>query len=622
MKKKRKKHTTNSVWLNLAYIAAGVFIFLVSFIGFSARWGLTTWGELDIDEIIFQLQAPLTGTGNGMIGDYIVKSILPTAAVMIIYILGLRLLKNKKVRKCFVCACLLAALAAGVVTRNYIWKRLKVSEWIVNQGNESTFIEENYIDPRSVKLTFPEKKRNLVYIYLESMETTFADRESGGGFESNVIPELTSLAVSGEDFSGSDPSLNGGYVYTGSTNTMSAIFTHSTGLPLKVDIGNNQMDTQDSFFPKVTAIGDLLEEEGYRQVFLLGSNATFGGRRLYFKDHGDFEIRDYEYAKKNGLIPSDYKVFWGYEDEKLFSFARDTLDELSADDKPFNLTILTVDTHFEDGYVCRLCGNEFGDNQYANVMACSSRQVGEFIDWLSQQDYYKDTTVVLTGDHKTMDTDYCSDVDPDYQRRTYTAFINAAAEPADPSVSRVYSTQDTFPTTLAAMGVQIEGERLALGTNLFSSKQTLTEEYGLDIIENEIARRSSFLRELEQINTNSAAMKKRVKESMKGTVEIISYDQNTGIATVKITAPKLYLAIHHMEAEYKEKGSRKKDIAELNLKEGTGMTYIGTLDLSGWETAEGEVTIDIYLKDGSKYEDVVTESIGDLIQAMDSEESQ
>ena len=616
------RHNNNSFLHRLVYIAAGLFIFLVSFIGFSARWGLTTWGELDIDEIIFQLQAPLAGTGNGMIRDYIVKAVLPTAAVMVFYILGLRLLKNKKLRIGFLCVCLLAALTAGVMTRNYVWKRLKVSEWIVNQENESTFIEENYVDPQSVRLTFPEKKRNLVYIYLESMETTFADRESGGAFESNVIPELTSLAVSGEDFSGSDPSLNGGYVYTGSTNTMSAIFTHSTGLPLKVDIGNNQMDTQDSFFPKVTAIGDILEEEGYRQVFLLGSNATFGGRRLYFKEHGNFEIRDYEYAKKKGLIPSDYKVFWGYEDEKLFTYARDTLDELAAGDKPFNLTILTVDTHFEDGYVCGLCGNEFGDNQYANVMACSSRQVGEFIDWLSQQDYYKDTTVVLTGDHKTMDTDYCKDVDPQYQRRTYTAFINSAVEPADPSASRIYSTQDTFPTTLAAMGVQIDGERLALGTNLFSSQQTLTEEFGLDTMNNEISRRSAFLRELEQINTNSEAMKKRVKRLMEDAVEITSYDQNTGMAEVQVTAPKLYMAIHHMEAEYKEKGHLKKSIAELTLLEGTDNKYVGTLDLSGWKTTEGEITINIYLKDGSKFENASSASIGDLIQTMDSGGSQ
>ena len=45
--------------------------------------------------------------------------------------------------------------------------------------------------------------------------------------------------------------------------------------------------------------------------------------------------------------------------------------ELAAGEQPFNLTLLTVDTHFEDGYKCRLCDDRFGDNQYANAIACS-----------------------------------------------------------------------------------------------------------------------------------------------------------------------------------------------------------------------------------------------------------
>ena len=35
-----------------------------------------------------------------------------------------------------------------------------------------------------------------------------------------------------------------------------------------------------------------------------------------------------------------------------------------------------------------------------------------------------------------------------------------------------------FPTTLAAMGFEIEGERLGLGTNLFSRVPTLCEKMG------------------------------------------------------------------------------------------------------------------------------------------------
>ena len=35
-----------------------------------------------------------------------------------------------------------------------------------------------------------------------------------------------------------------------------------------------------------------------------------------------------------------------------------------------------------------------------------------------------------------------------------------------------------FPTMLASIGVKIEGERLGLGTNLFSDKPTIMEENG------------------------------------------------------------------------------------------------------------------------------------------------
>ncbi len=37
--------------------------------------------------------------------------------------------------------------------------------------------------------------------------------------------------------------------------------------------------------------------------------------------------------------------------KKLFSVAKEKLGSFKQDD-PFNLTMLTVDTHFEDGYVC------------------------------------------------------------------------------------------------------------------------------------------------------------------------------------------------------------------------------------------------------------------------------
>ena len=89
------------------------------------------------------------------------------------------------------------------------WNKLDISGYVDNQSEVSTFIEDNYVDPRSVTLTIPDKKKNLIYIFLESVEMTYADKEDGGAFEENVIPDLTELAQENEDFSGDSNQLNG-----------------------------------------------------------------------------------------------------------------------------------------------------------------------------------------------------------------------------------------------------------------------------------------------------------------------------------------------------------------------------------------------------------------------------
>ena len=51
---------------------------------------------------------------------------------------------------------------------------------------------------------------------------------------------------------------------------------------------------------------------------------------------------------------------------------------------------------------------------------------------------------------------------------------------------------DMFPTTLASIGADIEGDRLGLGTNLFSDKQTIPEIIGLDEFNNELSKGSNY----------------------------------------------------------------------------------------------------------------------------------
>ena len=117
---------------------------------------------------------------------------------------------------------------------------------------------------------------------------------------------------------------------------------------------------------------------------------------------------------------------------------KEELQELSKGDQPFNLSILTVDTHFEDGHYCPHCTRKFGSNKYANIMDCSSTMVYNFVRWIQKQDFYENTTIIITGDHPTMDRDFCDDVPETYLRKTFTAIINPAAQTADRSRRREF----------------------------------------------------------------------------------------------------------------------------------------------------------------------------------------
>ena len=493
-----------------------VCVAFAALLSFTLKWALSFWANLTMEEIVYHLTSPLEGTGDDIMMKFYMSALIPAIIVLIAVIVLFVVIRKwreqwfmRAVAITFVLTCIVTGLAF-----NYGWTTLKGDEYLKNQSITSSFIEDNYVDPKAVKLTFPKKKRNLIYIFLESVEVTFSDKENGGGFEFNCIPELTELAQQNEDFSGTSKKLNGGHVEPGTTFTMGGMFAQTCGLPLQVGLkaqimdvrgSMNEMYTQEHFFPGITTIGDILDAEGYNNVLFIGSDAVFGGRKLYFREHGNYEIDDLYYAINRNWL-EDKENSWGFCDWRLFPQAMERLNELAEEDEPFNLTMLTLDTHFEDGIRCQNCKEEFSGNTYADVFACSSRRVNDFISWCKEQDWYENTTIVLSGDHTTMDADFCESVEKDYPRRTYTCYINADADLEETIRERSYTTFDDFPTTLAAMGVEIEGDRLGLGTNLFSTEDTLYEAYG-DEMDTELNRRSLFMEQVSEFDPNTKAYK-------------------------------------------------------------------------------------------------------------------
>ena len=386
---------------------------------------------------------------------------------------------------------LLFSLIVLLLSIRYVYTNFNLDNYF-NPNRKTNFFDIYYTDPNNIKIEPPKEKQNLIYIYVESLETSLFSNKNGGNFKSSIIPNLEKLAQENINFSMNDK-LGGAYAATGSTWTIAALVSSTSGTPLKLPSGLGNLYTgYGEFLPGVYSLGDVLNDNGYQNYLMIGSDAEFAGRKDYFKYHGNYNIKDYVYAKEKELIDEDYYVWWGYEDSKLFNFAKDELTEISKNDEPFNFTMLTADTHFSDGYVDKNCQNIY-DYKYLNSYHCSDSMISDFIKWIQKQDFYKNTTIVITGDHLSMQANITDMFDEnDYDRDVYNVFINAKASTKN-TKNRIFTTFDFYPTTLAALGFKINGDRLGLGTNLFSDRPTLAEEIGdLEKFNIEISKNSTY----------------------------------------------------------------------------------------------------------------------------------
>ena len=365
-------------------------------------------------------------------------------------------------------------------------KLIELDDYINNINNISTVFEDYYVDGSKVDVEFPNKKRNLIFLVVESLESSNVSILNGGKVEDSYSPYLEKLALKYTNFSSTDKI--GGLTQVSNTSyTIAGLVSHTAGIPLKTPVDWNTYKSNGSSLSGAYSIGEVLEDNGYKNYFMLGSDANYGGRKQYFEQHGNYEIYDYYWAIKQGKISGNYKVWWGYEDLKLYDYAKDKLLEISKKDEPFNFTMLTADTHFTDGYMDKECQNKFS-NVYANSFYCADYKIGKFIEWVQKQDFYDNTTIVIVGDHLVVQEGLYKD---NSDRYIYNVIINSALS-TDKNKNRIATHFDMYPTTLAALGAKIDGDRMGLGVNLYSDKETLIEQVGAEYLNIELLKKSIF----------------------------------------------------------------------------------------------------------------------------------
>lgn len=499
-KSRRKKSALATEIISVILFALGVTFF------YATLWGKKSFGDVMADQLIINMMSPFGDGDSGVYYDFVEDVLLYVIlwttlfALVAFFKLRVNYVKGKKiitvfsdVSKRIVCILVsLVILGSGIY---YCAKEFHLKQLYYSYAVESEVFDDLYVDPETTDIKFPEKKRNLIHIYLESMENSYLSKDLGGYDDTNYMPELTKLSYEGFTFSDNDTKFGGPQQATGTTWSVASMVNMTTGLPMKVPATQNHYGSKDNFLPGAYTLGEILEKEGYEQTVMFGANASFGGLNYYYGSHGNWKIMDYQYALDHNMIPKGYKVWWGFEDDKLYEFAKEEITRLYNTGKPFNFTMETADTHRPNGYLSRNAPIKY-KSQYANVIAYSTEQTVEFVKWIQQQPFYDNTTIVIIGDHLSMDTKFFEGWSKDYFRSQYNLILNPAPEvkkaPAKRFINRTYANYDMFPTILASLGAKIDGDRLGVGTNLFSSRPTVFEEYGYKYIDKEFQKKSEI----------------------------------------------------------------------------------------------------------------------------------
>jgi phosphoglycerol transferase len=348
----------------------------------------------------------------------------------------------------------------GVLRRLHLWAVVAGLACFVMTFSFGTYIgslfgpdvfAQYYVDPAGIRLTPVGKPKSLVIIYVESLEGTYQDKAS---FGRDLIAPLTRLQQRHLAFD-NYPQVSGAHW------TIAGIVGTQCGVPLKVSLLPSPEDPRlhlRNFLPRATCLGDILRARGYENVFMNGPDLQFADVGTFLKDHGytrSYGAREWVQAGEAQASMTE----WGLRDDHLLAHARTQLTQLMAAGHPFNLTILTVDTHGPDGLVSEECRRR-GVKDFPGIVTCTAEQISEFIGFITAKGWLDDLSIVVQGDHIAMENPIHDALEASKHRRIFNLIV---AQPNELRLGDSVNHFDLYPTMLELVGLHPEGGRMALG---------------------------------------------------------------------------------------------------------------------------------------------------------------
>jgi phosphoglycerol transferase MdoB-like AlkP superfamily enzyme len=228
------------------------------------------------------------------------------------------------------------------------------------------------------------RPKNVVVILMES----FAGRYCGAlGDTHGLTPEFDRLATEGVLFT---------RAFANGTHTHQGVYATLTSFPNfpGYEFLMKMMEASQEF----SGLPSILDRHGYRSVFLYNGLFSWDNKEGFFRNHGIEKF----------IGTEDYRdpVFrdpvWGVSDLDVYRRANEEFQAM-AGEKPFFGVILTLSNHAPFNLpdplpFPRIVTGDHLEGRF-NGMRYADWALGEFFRQARQEEYFKDTLFVITGDH-------------------------------------------------------------------------------------------------------------------------------------------------------------------------------------------------------------------------------
>jgi phosphoglycerol transferase len=389
------------------------------------------------------------------------------AVSILILVTSLFILKQKKhFEKILLCVSIVLLSLSPIVeyTANFLFPSKAQRNFVISERMHDLVIDKK-----------PEIQKNLVIIYMESLERSYGQ-----------IPELAeyyrplqTLSDSGTEFTNVAESIGTNYTIAGIVSTQCGIPLLPKGLQRMTKVDENKPASVERFLPSIHCMGDQLSQDGYNMSYMNGASLDKFAKRSFLLEHGYSRLFDINAVSESEK--KDRTNTWGLNDALLFEHAIKEFDTLSEMKAPFVQSLLTLSTHGPDAFLSNDCApDQTISSQIPRAIQCTGQIVTKLVDHIRASDVSDNTIIMVMSDHLSF-------------FNTTQAHLNSVAEDRKNLFMilghdtagknpRPMLPFDIYPTILSTLGYEFKDGRANMGVAMNSPTDNLIEELGLETV--------------------------------------------------------------------------------------------------------------------------------------------